>query len=200
MGVSISIHYGRRPGFGTILARAPAPAPTPAPACRQLRRNGIEFRVDAGGASTDRGFIQPFFRIQTLQPLRQSVALFGRPSPAGNPLLQIGVALPHPRRLGGTQGCAQRRLVDDHNLGRRRRLGPPLRSGTARALTPRPRAATPGPIRLGPELRRFARERGPVECHVRVGVLESLDHLFVERAPADAEVRGRPEQVQHPGT
>ena len=124
------------------------------------------------------GLVWPVVRIETLGALRQSVAVFGCAAPPGNPLEQS-------RRMGAEPGCRsapRARPSTDWSSsttgdGAGGAAGPVTRPAPLLALRPS-RSRSRRLVRRTVD--RFAAKDGPVETHVRVGVLQGLADLLVE--------------------
>src|SRR5262245_19061029 len=174
-----------------------APTPPAAAAVRKLAGYGIQVVVDGrDGGQNDRR-LRPLVRIETMQPVRQSVPFFGGPGPAQDALLQIVIALAQPGGVTRPNRPAEQRLVfDDHLHGLGRRRARPLLVGPrARALAlVRPLA------RLRAWQRRFAHQALPVEGQIGMRVLERFHHFVFKRAPAHLAAGGRSEEIEHART
>lgn len=123
----------------------------------------------------------------------QPVALVRRAGSSQHPLQHVGVPRPQPRRVTGAKRLAEQRLIINDN---RRRCG---RAGLRRRRGPGATMSVAVPVALF-ESRRLllAPERIPIEAQIGMGMLERLAQLFVERLAADANVRRRSKEIQHP--
>jgi hypothetical protein len=96
---------------------------------REVGHNCQPLGLNGGNRRTDLCLSGPVVRIETPGAFHQSVPLLRRPGTPRDPLQNFPIPGPKARRVLGTQGLSQNRVIVDDDRRRRRRLRGAIRSG-----------------------------------------------------------------------